>query len=660
MAFSALASGVTTQTGTDANLSGMSALTATGYTYLESGGLRNVFMNQANARLFVNGTLTIPMDTDALTIGNAASANPINIGSGGTLRLQYAPNGAPQPGFGIKSSHNNGVFWGNGVIAVGGGGLLDLDGSGVYSVGASINFGGGASFRARNAILRGGQVGGITSMFRNNGGTTTYDIIGLTMVDYTFVCDGTPVFTNLSGLTMRCTVGGTNNVAFIPQGTMTLIGPQFLGNYQTHIGTSLGSGAGQRKVVYGYETGLAPLIGKVPDYGTAVNWVEGRKIINLTVRDTALNVVQNVSTSFVDVNNSRRYNGTSISATDYTADITYTGTSSAAGLISLDVLLWEVAGAMSAANTIGGVTPAGNVNSNMVVDYRWTGNGPNYQIMIPLKGYTVLPGFVTVDANGLAQTVTPTAFLSPDANVTLTPAQAAALTAVSTLDNLYDAAKNWSTQSVNFAYPSRTTQPANGNGAVLDLGSLNLVVDSAAATAFAVNTSTNTITIKSAVLAEGVKFKSIKTTGTITTAGSGLITAPFTDANQVGFITAIGTQGNSVELRRVSNNAVLRSRTGDGLIAVAPADVGVQVYLARVVGSVLVASSVNAPKTLAAGDNGVVSLYAGDQVQVANINNLVTLAQIEASSVLAKRAELVTINNGIKLASLMIPHASNL
>jgi len=102
--------------------------------------------------------------------------------------------------------------------------------------------------------------------------------------------------------------------------------------------------------------------------------------------------------------------------------------------------------------------------------------------------------------------------------VTLSETAAGNLTTIATLDDLYDAAKHWKTRSVSaqLRYPTLGTQPATASGTLLDLGSLNLIVDASAAAAFAINTSTNTITIKASALTKGAKFLSVKTTGTVT------------------------------------------------------------------------------------------------------------------------------------------------
>lgn len=90
-----------------------------------------------------------------------------------------------------------------------------------------------------------------------------------------------------------------------------------------------------------------------------------------------------------------------------------------------------------------------------------------------------------------------------------------AYTNISNLDQLYDSAKSWKVTPANLEYPTTSTQPINGNGSVLDLGNFNLVIDASAAQAFSLNTSTNTITIRSSKLEAGEKFSSIETSGLV-------------------------------------------------------------------------------------------------------------------------------------------------
>lgn len=107
--------------------------------------------------------------------------------------------------------------------------------------------------------------------------------------------------------------------------------------------------------------------------------------------------------------------------------------------------------------------------------------------------------------------------LVADSAVTLSESSAAALTLISTLNDLYDAAKYWKTRAVQaqLEYPLISSQLVTANGTVASLSSLNIVIDATAATAFAVNTGTNTITIKSSTLAATTKFDTLSTSGTI-------------------------------------------------------------------------------------------------------------------------------------------------
>jgi hypothetical protein len=101
--------------------------------------------------------------------------------------------------------------------------------------------------------------------------------------------------------------------------------------------------------------------------------------------------------------------------------------------------------------------------------------------------------------------------------VTLSQSSANALTSIGTADDFYDASFAWSCFDVtNARYPNVTTYFFNDVGSAVNIDSRNLIVNNGAASAFAVNTSTNTITVKSPTIATGAKFSSITTTGTIT------------------------------------------------------------------------------------------------------------------------------------------------
>jgi hypothetical protein len=98
---------------------------------------------------------------------------------------------------------------------------------------------------------------------------------------------------------------------------------------------------------------------------------------------------------------------------------------------------------------------------------------------------------------------------------TLTENQVSALSTISNLDYLYDAASYWSV--VNPA-SSSYIDLVTANGFILDFGNKNITIDSSAGSGFAYNSGTNTITIKSTILSAGNNFNDLKTTGTITLA----------------------------------------------------------------------------------------------------------------------------------------------
>jgi hypothetical protein len=142
-----------------------------------------------------------------------------------------------------------------------------------------------------------------------------------------------------------------------------------------------------------------------------------------------------------------------------------------------------------------------------------------------------------------------------DPNVTLSKVAAAALTSIANTDNLYDVAKNWkcTATQANLEYPTISTQPVTATGTTLTLGSLNLVIDNGAAAAFAINTSTNVITVKSASFAAGAKSNTVTTTGAITVSSGVSVSAGL-----IGTITNAGTISGAVT-GNVANSGTLAS-----------------------------------------------------------------------------------------------------
>lgn len=189
----------------------------------------------------------------------------------------------------------------------------------------------------------------------------------------------------------------------------------------------------------------------------------------------------------------------------------------------------------------------------LVTDYRnLSGVAGDDRFNFDFWSYAYQTLRTTTDVKGIG-TVTVAAALLDDANVTLSQSAAAALTSIATLDDLYDAAKNWKVQAANIEYPTAQTQPVRASGTALDLGALNLVIDATASTAFAINTATGTVTIRSSVLAAGAKFASLVTTGTLTLANGALLRAKATSsAGTNGNITLTGLASSQVYVQNAA------------------------------------------------------------------------------------------------------------
>lgn len=99
-----------------------------------------------------------------------------------------------------------------------------------------------------------------------------------------------------------------------------------------------------------------------------------------------------------------------------------------------------------------------------------------------------------------------------DSLTTLTENQVSALAIVNNLDYLYDAACYWSVTNLSAtSYIDLFT----ANGATLDFGNKNIIINSDLSTGFAYSTASNTMIIASPSLSAGTNFNAIKTTGTI-------------------------------------------------------------------------------------------------------------------------------------------------
>ena len=109
--------------------------------------------------------------------------------------------------------------------------------------------------------------------------------------------------------------------------------------------------------------------------------------------------------------------------------------------------------------------------------------------------------------------------------------------------------------------PSASGVVLTANGTELNLGSNNLVVDGTAGNDFAFNSGTNTITIKSTVLAAGSKFKTFRTTGSVTfingaSAGTAYTSAAGTVVTATVTYSAVNTTTGVVTCTNIGANKI--------------------------------------------------------------------------------------------------------
>ena len=150
-------------------------------------------------------------------------------------------------------------------------------------------------------------------------------------------------------------------------------------------------------------------------------------------------------------------------------------------------------------------------------------NNKEYGIDIPVRAYGKLPLSISnFDLRGSDPQATGTYFVSTDTSIEQTiKATVDAYTEIDTLEKLYDRFVSWSCEPENFDYGTTSAFKLINDNGILDFGDANLVLTNSGSSALEVNKTTNTITVKvpagGLVLNETkVIFNRIKTTGSIT------------------------------------------------------------------------------------------------------------------------------------------------
>ena len=526
---------VSSQSGTaargDASLAGLSGLAGVTTTSVDASSGYVIYLLGDNVKLQVNGTLiigglrevnsTLLGHNEQLVIGqNAVSTGQpvLRVGSGGVLvvgcrytnTVNYTGTTAPSYTDGIsaqvliyqKGQYGRSTADGDGAtapatnpapatcfLAISRGarfdwisGTIDHWGDIVYDNGSIANVGFDGM---RNKPVSDSRRGSMVNWFKPGSSVSIYGLKG--------IGDRGINVTNANNT-------GRGPAFQVLQGPLVLKGFEPFW-WRSVIGGANGSGVGGAFTIEDY----AGAFGSEIDL---VKAVPAGQTLNITFKNSA------VGTTMVVFDASL---GTVLASITQklTATVKTTG-----GEAIQDAVVWTISNA--AVQSLG-VT---NASGQVVIDNVETGFSADNQSGITLRfaagdvatwnvrAYQSLSAVYQVTMRGIGGSVVAPAMVN-DAAVTLSRSAAGALASVATLDDFYDAAKYWNVQSANVNFPTASTQVATAAGTTLDLGALNVVVDATAASAFAVNTGTNTVTIKSATLAVGSKFSTLKTTGTI-------------------------------------------------------------------------------------------------------------------------------------------------
>lgn len=534
---------VSSQTGTaargDASLAGISGLTGVTTTTLDSSSGFVIYTLADDVKLQIDGTLII---------GGARESNTI-LGANEMLVLGKNAQGSVQPDLLVRNG---------GVLVVGRRYTNTVDFPGttapqytdgvqpqvlIYQKGQyGRNWSEGAAFgltatdaRAFFSVAQGGRfdwLGGTIDLWGGIGWTNTsiinigfagmaqkptldYRRSGSNIYQYStsFTCNGLVIIGD-RGINIGAagTQAGRGPAFFLLAAPLTFKG--YEPRYMTVAVGSSSTSAGGNITVEDYP-------GAKGSFRDASKECANGSTLNLTFKNSAVGT----SLNFID--------GTTGTCRLYITQNFTTTIRTPAGVAIENAVAWTIANnsvqSLGVSNASGVVTindiETGFADDNIsVLTLRFaTGDVATVNV----RAYESLPATFQAELRGIGGTVERFTLLN-DAAVTRSRASAGALATVDTLDDFYDAAKFWNVQSANVNYPTATTQVATAAGTTLDLGSRNIVVDATAASAFAVNTGTNTVTIKDTVLSVGTKFRTLQTTGTISFANGASATCTLT------------------------------------------------------------------------------------------------------------------------------------
>lgn len=482
----AYSAGVITQTGTDADLSGLSGLT--GVTHYNNGADGDVYVMDA-VGLDVTGTLSIDPKREkivflntcpvqcfkqngTLTVGSTSTVNGDEVNSYGEW-LRILKRGAnvfatSETGLILSSSSTTNLY---------GGTILSN---------SSVGWDGTVTTTEHTIILNN------TSRILPTGGSLS---------NITLVGGGFKVLGTLSDSPENLTIVNATALGVMVDSTpgpnnLSLDGYRFIGNGKFDVVDD-----GAKILSKNTEVGTNSVVNHNLAGGGQWQYVEWTKDIKLVLNDTAGSPIQSAKVRLEDNNNGNRINILGANAKDFTADFTLTGATDVNGEFTGNMLL--------------GVDYADGTEPTASTAQDWrnkdnTKGADNFDLKV--FNYATVPSSNEIILSGTG-VLTTTLVALPDFSITESnKATVDAYTELETPQKFYDRAK--ADLYDNYAGETATTVTRSGN--LIDAGSYDVTIDATAVSAY--DLTGNVITIKASTFTGN-----INTTGTFTLANGAVL-----------------------------------------------------------------------------------------------------------------------------------------
>lgn len=525
---------IITQTGTDTDLSGITAINVI-FTYVttlqEGTGTREYTVYDiGNYKLVINGNLTIDASKEMLLVGASSPRSVITVNGTLTIRDYDIINSftAYRQRTAIRTTYNAATCCSNFSLEVSNTGILNMQGGAVESA-SSILFNTNSTVNIQDArieLLNAPNNNYQIRQFSNNLTAVNFKMFkyAMTMVGVPLQFDGYEPSVADEGISFS---GSSANSLYVFRdyaggGRGNRLD---LGLWSSKKGKVINSSDGTNVIIQQHISGSGSSTG---------TWQITKEIAPRILGEDGL-PVQNAKMFIRDTNNGNRINGNGYS---FTADRTYFETSNASGYIPTTEVLTGVVNHLSA-------------STNVRFDRRSKNNNTDDTFDIHFYHYNKFPTKSIQNLKGKDE-LTFDWTMFDDTNITeADPLTVATYTSIDNLGQLYDYAKYWKQiNQTNLEIPSIEELLITGESSLLNIGDYNLVVDATASAVFSVNTATKTITIKSSTLLTSTKFKGIKTTTSITVANGATLEHGYID--NVGTNKFVNLKWNQVSTNDVS------------------------------------------------------------------------------------------------------------